>query len=477
MALAGPRLDRPSAIGDEGRPRGVSLGIASLVIAGIVGISGALLEWPSLLPFLATFVGATATGVALLNRNTFIEQCAGHIMLVVFGGLLVLLAIVAPFVNWVGLALGGFILALFGITITWADVGDRDGLKRATKASGLSYVAMWGWLVVLSMVAIGLWLTWAVLSALTETSSPGAAITGFLFVVCYSAIAVRLSLRWLPIQELAPRDRRPAIEERLAVIKGATLMTAIVSVAAGSLAIVALLLGWFTELTLRSQLLADVFVAFSSRWIIGPIVVVGTLSLLAGALAVMLRRLTRSTDVTSTRRVSAGVAGLALLLLLLVSFVVTAVAPRIGLLIGLSTITGPLLLTIVLAIGLAGMNVGLLPDRAGGPAIAAAGLVLAAVGFVNGPSVLVFACVAGAVLVWDVSSFGLGLTAELGHLPETRRLELFHALIALGIAVVATLVVVVLDLLRTSVFAGIGGTLALLVLALGALILLIPLRG
>lgn len=475
MALAGPRLDRPSAIGDEGHPRTASLWLASLVVAVLVGVSGVVLGWPSLLPSLATLVGVTVVGVALLDRNRFIKLFAGHTLLILFGSVLVLIVVVAPFVDWVGLAVSGFSIALFGIAITWADVGDRDGLKRATVASVSGYVAMWMWLVALSVLVVVLWLTWVALSILVDASSPGAAVVSFLFVLGCSTIAIRLSLRWLPIRQLTPHNRRPVIEERLK--KTRILILVLVIVLAGCFVTSALLWwwGWFAMLTLRMPVLADVFVALSSRWIVGPILAVGTLSLLVGAFAVLLRQFTRSTDVVSARRVSAGLTGLVLVLILIVSVLLTT--SFVGILVLVVMLIAPVLLSVVLAVGMASIELGVLPDRAGGLAITAAGLVLAAIGFVNGPSVLVFACVAGATLVWDVSSFGLGLTAELGHLPKTRRLELFHAVLALGIAVIATIVAVGLDLLRTSVFAETGGTPALLVVALGALILLIPLRG
>lgn len=479
MALSGPRLDRPSAIGDEGRPRAASLWIASFVVCALVGVCGVLMDWPSLLPSLATIVGTTAAGVALLQRDRFVELLVGQAMLVGFGSVLALIVFVAPIVDRVGLAGSGFAVALFGIAIAWADVGNRDGLKRAATASALSFAAMWLWIFVLAVGFLVLAVVWASLSGIVDQSSPVAAVVGFAFVTGCSAIVVRLSLRWLPVLELAPRDRRSAVEAHLAAIRRATLLTTIASI--GLFVIGGLLWAgdWFGPLDRRLPLLGDALVALSSPWIVGPIAAVGTVSLLAGILAVSLRWLANSTDATSARRVSAGLVGLPLALLVFLGTIVAATLTSVyvGLLVVAATVLGPLLLALAFGTGLAGVSLGLVPDRAGGPAIAAAGLVIAAVGFGNGPPPLVFACVAGALLVWDVSAFGLGLTAELGHVPETRRLELFHGVIAVGIAALAAGVAIGLDLVRTSTAAGIGGTPALIAIALGALVLLIPLRG
>jgi len=61
-------------------------------------------------------------------------------------------------------------------------------------------------------------------------------------------------------------------------------------------------------------------------------------------------------------------------------------------------------------------------------------------GLAGVPSVAVFACITAGMVAWDVSAFGLGVTADLGHIPETRRLELFHGLLGVGIGIVAVAV-------------------------------------
>jgi hypothetical protein len=206
-------------------------------------------------------------------------------------------------------------------------------------------------------------------------------------------------------------------------------------------------------------------------------VVLGTVALLAAALANGLRLVTTHLDASTGRLVAAlGAAGLFFALFLLVfllvpGFVSSVILSRALLL--------PLLLVFVLGASLAFVEFGVLPDRAGGPAVAAAGLFVAVLGagLAALPAPIVFAIVAGALLVWDVSTFGLGVTAELGHLPETRRLELFHGVLAVGVGAVAVAglwgVVVGRRLFR---IVG-GGPIAATVLVVGVLLLAAVVRG
>ena len=57
----GPRLDRPSAVGDEGRPRATSLGVATGVVLVVVVATGVTLGDP-------TFF----TGTGLLDRKSVV---------------------------------------------------------------------------------------------------------------------------------------------------------------------------------------------------------------------------------------------------------------------------------------------------------------------------------------------------------------------------------------------------------------------
>jgi len=218
-------------------------------------------------------------------------------------------------------------------------------------------------------------------------------------------------------------------------------------------------------------------VALSSWYVLAPLLAVAVGSLFAGLVAVVLRRLTRRTAPDATRRTAALVVGVVIVALTPIGFLLLLVSPLVAWLLALVVGIGPLVFIILGGGGvLAGWG-GLLPDRSGGPAIAATGLVIAAIGLGMHSPVLVFACIAGAVLVWDLATFGLGVTGELGHLPETRRLELFHGVVAVAVGGGAVLVTIGLETLRTGAFAGVGGTSALALVAVGALVLLLPLRG
>ena len=80
MAIAGPRLDRPSGVGDEGRPRATSVTLAALVVVGLSGLTlwqiGALSALTTLGLACVLLVG----GLALLTRDTLGELAVGHLL-------------------------------------------------------------------------------------------------------------------------------------------------------------------------------------------------------------------------------------------------------------------------------------------------------------------------------------------------------------------------------------------------------------
>lgn len=477
MSLAGPRLDRPSAVGDEGRPRAASLTVASVVVVALVGGGGVLLGQSNLVFVLGMLAGMTAAGMALLDRERFVHLVAGHCFLAWFGVPLTLLVVGAPFVGRSGFAVSGFALALLALAATWTDAGNRDGLTRTVKGSALTYIGMIFWLVALTVVGGIVAVGWLFFSALTGQSAPAASTVGFLFVLASTVGTVLLALRWLPIRQLTPRRHRETVAERIAAVRR-------VALAIGAVATVLLLaagLGWalggFALLSDLAPAVVGALGVLSSPLLLGPVAVVGTTGLLVGLVALTLRGLTRRFDPTSASRLAAVVAGLSLAVIVVAGLVLATAAPIRGLFVVFGAFVGPMLLLFAAGTSLVGIAVGVLPDRAWGPALTAAGLILAAIGVAGAQAPLAFACVAAALLVWDLSTFGLGLTAELGHLPETRRLELFHGVLAVGVALLAVLAATGLDFLRTSVFAGVGGAPALLVVGVGVLILLIPLRG
>lgn len=480
MALGGPRLDRPSAVGDEGRPRAASLWIASGVVVGLVAVGGFLLGNGGLLGTLGTPVGLAVAGAALVDREEYGHVVAGYLLFVLFGGGLTLLLLFLTFQGGNGIGLVGFALALGGIGIAWADVSALEGLKRLTVGTAIAYAVLLSGMIVFG-IALALFLLGRELLALTTAgTTPVVSTAWFLLAAGYAAAGLRLAIWRLPLAQFVSRQRRPAVVDWLRTAGYVTLAAAVLAPVAAVAAAAVAAFGVLPA-PVTGGPLAGALDLLAAPPVIGALAAVGTAAGIAGVAAVLVRLATRRFDTGSVRWVAAVTAGVALAFLLVTGVTMAFTFPAINTLRGalilvLSLVIAPPLLLFLTGGGLVGVAAGLVPDRAGGPALAAAGLVVAAVGFAS-PPVLVFACVAGSAVVWDAAWFGLGLTAELGHLPRTRRLELFHGVIVVGVGVVGVAALVALDALRGTVPATVGGTLALLVVGVGALLLLLPLRG
>jgi hypothetical protein len=87
-------------------------------------------------------------------------------------------------------------------------------------------------------------------------------------------------------------------------------------------------------------------------------------------------------------------------------------------------------------------GLGLLPTSTAGPRLVVMGLLVATiVGATTGSSIAGFGAAVAAVIVWDVSAFGIGLTVDIGSTPAHREGELVHAAASLlvgGVAFVGT---------------------------------------
>ncbi|WP_178915113.1 hypothetical protein [Natronomonas gomsonensis] len=475
MTIPIPLLDRSSAVGDEGRPRAASLAVASFVVALLVVAGGFVIGQPDLLVSLGSVTGLAGAGLALLDRERFVHLLAGHCLFVWFGAPLSLLVVFAPLVGRVGVAVDGFALALFGLAMTWGNAGTRTHLGDGLSASTLAFAATILWLVGFAAVAGGLALAELSVEGLVGQSTAAGGLASLFVVVAYAGAGIAAAIRWLPIRQLTPRSRRPAVERRVAVIRRYALGT--IAVAVLSLLAVSLIRASGGFERLEGTALATGFGALSSPLVVWPAVTVGTVGILAGAVALTLRRLARDSDPASAERLAAVIAGFVLAVAAVVAAALVAVSPLVGAIVFLGVLAAPLALVVCIAILVLGIDIGILPDRASGAAMAAFGLVVSAVGFARISMPVTFACVAVALLVWDLSSFGLGVTAELGRIPETRRLELVHAVVGVGITVAVVVALVAVDALRTGVFAGVGGTVPAVVACLGALALLGTLRG
>lgn len=482
MALTGPRLDRPSAIGDEGRARTISLWIASFVVIAVATAGGWAIGAPTLVLSLGSFVGPTVAGVGLANRERFRSLFFGYLLLLVFGSLLGIVLPLVLFNSPYGLAITGVAVAMVGIGLSWANVRAFDGLKNLLIGVLLAYVSLLFSLSLFVVLVLVLFTGDLLVEVTTAGRSPGASLAWFLFGVGYAAASVRLLLWQFPFEQFVAYDRRQTLRNRLRIVELPTLAVALVATIAALVVVVATIYGAFDVVAALVPPLALLLDALSATVLLGALGVVGTGCALLSVVVVTARLATRHFDTTTARAVAGVGAGACTAVLVVVTFCIVLLAPFLSTLLFavlalVATTVSPLVFLVFLPVGLLAIAIGLVPDRAGGPAIAAAGLLVATIGFGGAPSPVVFACVAATVVVWDVSAYGLGITAELGHLPETRRLELFHGVIVVGIGIATVLVLTVVDLLRTTLFAGVGATAALLVAGFGVVLLLLPLRG
>jgi hypothetical protein len=475
MAFFGPRLDRPSGVGTEGRPRATSMTVASVATVGLFVLTGWVLGSPGFVLSVGSLIGFTVAGGALQTRDRLVHRFVGHLTFFLFGTLLAtrLVGITATG----GLVVTGFVVAMVALGLTWANVGDGGGVRETTRGVGMTYVALFVWLIAAGTVAVTYEVTFSTLTGSTLLVAPLHALVAFAAVLAATLTSIWLALGTLPILQLAPRDRRDRIRRRL---ERARWLTARLAGVAGATALVGLLAVGYRGGTLvlgGADPLGSLFLALGSPVVLVALVAIGTVALLASAFARAVRLLTAHVDAGTERLVAA--AGAAGLLLALYATATVFLPGLIDTVLLGAVLLLPLLVLFLLGLVLAAVEFGVVPDRAGGPAVAAAGLFGAAVGagLADLPAPVVFAIVAGGLVVWDVSTYGLGVTAELGHLPETRRLELFHGVIAVGVGVVAVLGLWAVVRGRQTVRFGGGDPVLAVALVVGLLLLSLVLRG
>jgi len=476
----GPRLDRPSAVGDEGRPRATSLQVGALVVVGLIVATGVAIGRPTYFLGLAFLVGLTVAGVALMGRDAFGPTVVGHLLFlpgsVALGFVLALRADSTPVP--VAVLTVGATLALAGVSGAWADVSEDD-LETTLAGSVVAYVLALVGLTLLAMAAAALWFVREVTSGVSAGNSPLVALVWFLVVVAAVAGAVLAALVALPVAQLAPVGSRESVERRTRWVSRGLLATVIGSVGFVVLAVVVALAGPLGGL-LRAPPVAALLGVLRSVFVTGPLLAVGVLALLVAMLAYVLRRFTREYEGETERNTTATVAAAGYVVVFLLFELSTLfVAPFTAAVGALAAVLLPFVVYLVLGAVYLGTRVGVVHGRTGPIAVASVGLVVltAGAGLADLPSVVVFASVAGALAVWDVGTYGLGVTAELGHLPGTRRLELYHGVFAVGVGCLAVAGATAVDAVRQSVAGGFGAPEAMALAAVGVVFLLLPLRG
>ena len=478
MAISGRRLDRPSAVGDEGRPRGTSLTIAAVVVVAVLLAAGFLVGQPLRFLGSALLVGVLTTGLALLSRDRLWPVVLGHLLFLPSAVALSAVVLASGLRGSLFLVCGALV-AIFGVSAGWNDAFDRETIQTALVSNATAYVV---WIVGLVaagvVIAIG-FVVRALALALTNGADPAVASLGLLLLAGLAAACLYVAVRAIPAIQLTPAHRRPAARERYGRLRSVLgyvtvgafglLVVAIIGLLVGVLGPVLAALG--TPLAVVATLTAI------------PLACVAVLSLLIAFVTWVVRRVTTDFGGLSTWLVGAAIAGscyTALLAILFVLLVLQLGVFALPAVIAVPFVLAiPLLAYLCLFVVLVAQYLGLIPDRAGSSALTAAGLV--AVGLGGGlagfPSLFVFGAVAGGLVVWDVGSFGLGVTAELGHIPQTRRLELYHGVIAVGIGAVATVGLTLLDIVRRPVGTAIGTPATMGLAVLGVLLVAILLRG
>lgn len=481
MALAGPRLDRPSAVGDEGRPRATSLTIAAVVVVGLflaaaVGLSGGTgpfvgsegaLQPVVLVGQVALPAALTVTGVALLGRERVATRVVGHLVFLFGGSLLVALSVAAVALP-AGPLLVGFLLACLGIGLTWTDTARADAVSRATVRGVVSYVAMLFWLAVLVVLASVLASGRALLERAITTADPGTALAAFGGTLGVVGVSALLALRWLPLRQWAPPPARQRVwrGRRLAVWAAA----GVAAVGLATFVLAPAVAAPLRRLAATTPPVAALLGALSSPLVLVPLLALAGLGFVAATGVRALGTVVDRSGPTLDTGLAAGAAG---------GLLAVVAAPVL-----FGTGGGTVALLVIAPVGLVALGgafvgavrLGLLPDRAAGPALGAVGLLVAAGGAAQAglSATLTFAVAAGALVVWDVSAFGLGLTAELGHRPDTRRLELYHAVVSVGIGVGGVAGLSGVHWLVQGVSAG-GTVVAAAVAVLGVVVLTLPL--
>lgn len=473
----GLRLDRPSAVGDEGRPRGTSLTISGVIVVGVMVAAGFLVGQPFRFTSYALLVGLMTAGFALLRRDRLGPTVVGHLCFLPTAVILSILVVstLTLGVPGAGFLVGGGLLAMFGVAAGWNDAFDAETIQHTLVSSAISYVVWLGTVVVMFILAL-LWVAARELvGMLTSGAGPTVAVFGLLLLLGTATACLYVAVWSVPAIQLTPVHRRDAARARYRLLKRRLLFATI-----GVWGTVFLLVLWMATGTLSPvlQVFAAPLRVIASVMAI-PLASVAGLSVLIATASWATRRATAGFDSVSTRTVGAAIAAVCYTGALTAMIPLFAYIGLFGGALAVGIFVAPLFVYVLLAIVLGLLYVGLVPERAGPSAFAAAGLVAIGVGagLAGFRSVFVFAAVAGGLVVWDVGTYGLGLTAELGHIPSTRRLELYHGVVAVGVGVLGVGLLALVDFARRSLAAGVGTPIAMGVAVIGVILLLLPLRG
>lgn len=461
MPLFGPRLDRPSAVGEEGRPRSVTLGAASLVVVAYlfaVAAAGGYWSPAELLGGLPTTLlfgaGLTGAGVTLLNRDQPAPFLFGEALFLPGGtiSLVAELGVLSSHGPAYGLSMVGLWLAAFATSAAWGNaVGGGEGrLSTALFQGALSVAVLFGLLLVVvlaSVVGLPAWF-FTVDPALT----PGrvSSLSAVFVVVGFAALGVYAVARTAPLEHLVAVERRERVRQRVGQVRRVTGGVAIAGLVGWVVVGVLELAGVTGRLYATTPPLVVARRLLASAPLLVAGFAVGTVGVAVAAGFVTIGTLLRKPR-ERVSRLGPLVGAFVVLNLpvpvLLYGLVAAAYLDGARLLVVTLLLALLALLVLLTATTFLGsvswipatVSMGLVADRASSLAVASGGLLVAAVGVAaaGGSAPLVLAGVVAAAFVWDVSEFGLGLSRELGLRPETRSVEVLHVVVSAAVALLA----------------------------------------
>jgi len=398
----------------------------------------------------------------------------------------------------VGLAVGVGVAA-FGATGTLGD-GIGEGAVRRIHRSALTTATVvgtaFGAVVVTRFEAldgipaptvdVG-----AFVAPVLSPGGPTVSLVSFFGLVVAASLACRAALSTLPIVELAPRERRAAVEravDRLDADLRAAVKYGVVA-ACASVTTVLPLVRETLPVVGAGALLAPT----------GPRVALLAVGVVAAGLALagrLLQAVAGSTASALGRVLPATAGGVWVLLVAFgaggaIREVVDGLPPAARPVAAelLSTLSPAGVALGAVTVALSGLTaaltalivcsgVGLVPTRGSGGALAGAGLTLCAVvlGIGSAPALATFALVGLGVVAWDTSDQGVSARADLGA-RSAGRIEAVHAVGSVAVATVGVGVAwVALDLVGRVAMAD-GALVGAVAAVAGAVILLGVLRG
>lgn len=501
IPVFGPRLDVADAVGTDGRPRWRSLLAATVLVVAFFGAIGYVLDALSVLGGAATGAGLVAAAVALLNREDDDRQVIlGHALLLP-AGLIATLALGAAFqapAPGLGAVYFGLLLVVeltaFAGAAAWANTLGERTLTHAVGRGWLTVAMTFALVIVGTVVATILWGLWAAAvggggTTIAAATTPGLHLTWTFGLLGGAAFFLWVALGRLPIVQLTAQPRRDRVREHVARVRRLLVAPIVVGFTGWWVFGIADLLGLQDAvLAVVGPGVASVLGAVTGSPVVRvPLLIVGLAALVATGLTVAVRR--ASLGVSQARETVGPLVGAVVL-----SFFVAVIAGfaagsadggRGPAVFAVVLVAGILLVLVVVSLFLLVLSalpliagLGFVPDRGAAPALMSAGVFLVAVvvGLGRGPSWLVFAGVALSLSVWDLAEFARGLTEELGHRPDTRRVEAVHGVAAGGLALVGLGLATGLDaLVRVAKPSGTG--LAMALAALGLVLLLSALRA